>query len=162
MWRFPIIALVLSSALAAHAQAGSNSEVSAAVTSAMHGTVAATGKGGLGAQARLHAVELQLGGAVAAVQAAVPGMLAAIEPIRWPKRRDAGIARQDDVTSPVAGASSRGGSGLSYPLSNAMSLGLRYWFLTDEDLADLEMAETGSLQSGYMNHRFLVRARWHF
>lgn len=165
MWRVPIMLLVLSSALAGHVQAGSKDEASAAVMSAAHQTRATTGKAGLGAQARLRAIQLQLGGALATVEPAVPQRVApSIAPAHWLIRHAGTTPQSERVRRALQERADGGtsGSGLSYPLGDAVSLGLRYWFLTDEDLADLEMAETGSLKSGYMNHRFLVRARWQF
>jgi len=50
---------------------------------------------------------------------------------------------------------------LRYPVSERMSLGLGYRFVTSEDLR-FESAESAALESDYGGHSFVVRARWAF
>lgn len=85
------------------------------------------------------------------------------------------LARAD--VRPVAGPGVRGtsddratdgvlvlferGDGLDLPVNAQMSLGVNYEYLTEEDLL-FEVAETGSLVSGYDDHRVMVRASWRF
>jgi hypothetical protein len=54
-----------------------------------------------------------------------------------------------------------GKPGLALPVSDSVSLGLRYQYLRREDLR-LEVAKTGSLDEGYSNHKLVLRARWQF
>jgi opacity protein-like surface antigen len=51
--------------------------------------------------------------------------------------------------------------GLALPVSDSVSLGLRYQYLEREDIR-FEVAETGSLDDGYSSHNVVVRARWQF
>lgn len=51
--------------------------------------------------------------------------------------------------------------GLALPVSESVSLGLRYQYLRREDIR-LEVAETGSLDEEYSSHNLVVRARWQF
>lgn len=56
----------------------------------------------------------------------------------------------------------RGGKpGLALPVSESVSLGLRYQYLRREDIR-LEVAETGSLDEDYSSHNLVLRARWQF
>jgi hypothetical protein len=151
-----ILIVALCCTVAAPAQAGSGT---AAVATAAQSAAARTGKSVLPRAARLAAIQLEVGGAVAVVQPAVRARLPGDMPGVWlllpedPRLAGRGARR------PGEGGS---GSAFSYPLSETISLGLRYRFLTDEDLAGFEAAESGSLRSGYATHRFVVRARWQF
>jgi hypothetical protein len=51
--------------------------------------------------------------------------------------------------------------GLALPVSESVSLGLRYQYLRSEDIR-LEVAETGSLDEAYSSHNLVLRAHWHF
>ena len=54
-----------------------------------------------------------------------------------------------------------GKPGLALPVSDSISLGLRYQYLRREDIR-LEVAETGSLDEEYSSHKLVLRARWQF
>jgi hypothetical protein len=54
-----------------------------------------------------------------------------------------------------------GKPGLALPVSDSVSLGLRYRYLEREDIR-FEVAETGALDEGYSSHNVIVRARWRF
>ena len=54
-----------------------------------------------------------------------------------------------------------GKPGLALPVSDSVSLGLRYRYLEREDIR-FEVAETGALDEGYSSHNVIVRARWQF
>lgn len=51
--------------------------------------------------------------------------------------------------------------GLAVPVTESVSLGVRYRYLRPEDLR-LEAAETGSLDEEYSSHKVVLRARWQF
>jgi len=51
--------------------------------------------------------------------------------------------------------------GLALPVSESVSLGLRYQYLRPEDIRR-NMAETASLDDGYSSHNLVLRARWQF
>jgi hypothetical protein len=51
--------------------------------------------------------------------------------------------------------------GLALPVSESVSLGLRYQYLRPEDL-HYEIAETASLDEGYSSHNVVLHARWKF
>jgi hypothetical protein len=51
--------------------------------------------------------------------------------------------------------------GLAVPVSDSVSLGVRYQYLEREDIR-FEVAETGSLDEGYSSHNVVLRARWRF
>jgi hypothetical protein len=50
---------------------------------------------------------------------------------------------------------------LALPVSESVSLGLRYQYLRREDFRRV-VAETVSLDDGYSSHNVVVRARWQF
>jgi hypothetical protein len=54
-----------------------------------------------------------------------------------------------------------GKPGLALPVSESVSLGLRYQYLRPEDIRR-EIAETASLNEEYSSHNLVLRARWHF
>ncbi len=51
--------------------------------------------------------------------------------------------------------------GLALPVSESVSLGLRYQYLRPEDL-HYEIAETASLDEEYSSHNVVLHARWQF
>ncbi|HEX5077787.1 MAG TPA: hypothetical protein VFV80_01475 [Geminicoccaceae bacterium] len=51
--------------------------------------------------------------------------------------------------------------GLALPVSDAVSLDLRYQYLRPEDI-HRDIAETAALDEAYSSHNVVVRARWHF
>jgi hypothetical protein len=51
--------------------------------------------------------------------------------------------------------------GLALPVSESVSLGLRYQYLRPEDIRR-DMAETASLDDAYSSHNLMLRARWQF
>lgn len=152
----PILIVSLCCAGAVPAQAGSGA---GAVATAAQPAAARTGKSVLPRAARLAAMELEIGGgAVAVVQPAVRARLAGDMPGVWLLPEDPRLAGRGALRRGEGGS----GSAFSYPLSETVSLGLRYRFLTDEDLVGFEAAQSGSLKSEYANHRFVLRARWQF
>ena len=62
----------------------------------------------------------------------------------------------------LAGASDdRSQSVFSVPVSERVSFGFGYEYVTPEDLA-FELAESGALASDYESHQVMIRARWRF
>jgi opacity protein-like surface antigen len=51
--------------------------------------------------------------------------------------------------------------GLGLPVSETVTLGLRYQYLRPEDIRR-DVAETASLDDEYTSHNLVLRARWHF
>jgi hypothetical protein len=51
--------------------------------------------------------------------------------------------------------------GLALPVSESVSVGLRYQYLRPEDIRR-DVAETASLDDGYSSHNVVLRARWRF
>ncbi len=109
-------------------------------------------------------VKLQLGARVGA-QAFVQPAVRASMPSSAMQRSINGVARSQaaDGRNGVLALFGLGGGrpGLAVPVSDTVSLGLRYQYLEREDIA-LEVAETGALDEGYSSHNVVVRARWQF
>jgi hypothetical protein len=150
-----IVALCCVSA----AQVWADSGVGAVATATQ--TVAArTGKIALPRDARLAAMQLQFGGTLAAVQPPLRGRATGEIPAIWLLGEEARLAPAGRATQRPG--DNGGGSAFIYAVSDRVSLGLRYRFLTSEDLTRFEAAESGALRSDYTNHRFVVRASWQF
>jgi hypothetical protein len=152
----PILIVALCCAAASPAHADSDA---AAVATAAQGAGARAGKATLPRSARIAAMQLELDGALAAVEPAVRARLPEDVPGVWLIGPEQQRLAMRGGLQPAGGGN---GSALIYPLSTTVSLGLRYRFLTDEDLVGFESAQSGSLRSDYVNHRFVVRARWQF
>jgi hypothetical protein len=71
--------------------------------------------------------------------------------------------RASDGRSPMLALFGLGGQkpGLAVPVSDSVSLGLRYRYLRREDFRRV-VAESVSLDDGYSSHKVVVRARWQF
>lgn len=164
MWRIWMFGVALWLAMAAPAQGTSEAQTDAAGGGAVQGSAAVIGKAGMPGQAGLRSIQLQLGGVMAYVEPAVRAR--AVEAASDRQDLESGVPSSERHEGPVRffkrDAEGSGGSVLSYAFTPRMSLGLRYRFLTDEDLAQFEAAESGSLSSDYLTHRFVVRARWAF
>lgn len=104
----------------------------------------------------------QIGGAQAFVQPAIRASLPTSALRRSIDRavraRAASERRQPPATLFGLGG---GKSGLMLPVSQSVSLGLRYQYLRPEDL-HLDIAETASLDENYSSHSLVMRARWKF
>jgi hypothetical protein len=110
-------------------------------------------------------VKLQLGARVGA-QAVVQPAVRASMPSPAMQRSINGVARVQqavDGRNGVLALFGLGGGrpGLAVPVSDSVSLGLRYQYLEREDIA-LEVAETGALDEAYSSHNVVLRARWQF
>jgi hypothetical protein len=109
-------------------------------------------------------VQFQIGaraGALAFLQPALRARMAAVATHRTIN----GVARAPQATDARNGMlglfGSSGKPGLALPVSDSVSLGLRYQYLRREDIR-LEAAKAGSLDEGYSSHKLVLRARWQF
>jgi hypothetical protein len=110
-------------------------------------------------------VQLWIGaraGAQAVLQPAVRARMPTVATLRTIN----GVAqahRASDGRSAMLALFDLGGGkpGLALPVSDSVSLGLRYQYLRREDVR-LEVAETGSLDEAYSSHKLVLRARWRF
>jgi hypothetical protein len=128
-------------------------------TSVQAGSSAAPGEGAT--------VQLEIG-ARAGAQALLQPAVRALMPTAAMHRTINGVAqarRAADGRNPMLAlfnlGSGSGKPGLALPVSDSVSLGLRYQYLRREDIR-LEVAKTGSLDDGYSNHKLVLRARWQF
>jgi hypothetical protein len=111
------------------------------------------------------AVQLQLGARVGAQAFAQPAVRASMA-VAGMHRTINGVVqaqRTADGRNAMLGLFNRAGGkpGLALPVSESVSLGLRYQYLRPEDIRR-GMAETASLDDGYSSHNLVLRARWQF
>jgi hypothetical protein len=116
------------------------------------------------AQDEAAAVQFQIGaraGALAFLQPTLRARMAALATDRTIN----GVGRAPQTTDGrdgMLGLFGPGGKpGLALPVSDSVSLGLRYQYLRREDIR-LEAAKAGSLDEGYSSHKLVLRARWQF
>jgi hypothetical protein len=109
-------------------------------------------------------VQFQIGaraGALAFLQPTLRARMAALATHRTIN----GVARAPQTTDGRNGMlglfGSSGKPGLALPVSDSVSLGLRYQYLRREDIR-LEAVKAGSLDEGYSSHKLVLRARWQF
>jgi hypothetical protein len=110
-------------------------------------------------------VKLQLGARVGAHAFVQPAVRASIPTLAMHRSINGVSAAQQaaDGRNGMLALFGLGGDkpGLAVPVSNSVSLGLRYRYLEREDVR-LEVAETGALDEGYSSHNVMLRARWRF
>jgi hypothetical protein len=109
-------------------------------------------------------IQLQIG-ARAGAQAFLQPAIRASMPTAAMHRTINGVAQAHRTATgrnKVLALFSRGDrSGLALPVSESVSLRLRYQYLRPEDLRR-NIAETASLNDGYSSHNLVLRARWQF
>jgi hypothetical protein len=110
-------------------------------------------------------IQLQIG-ARAGAQAVLQPAVRASVPTAVMQQTINGVARAQrapDGRSPMLGLFGTRGQkpGLALPVSDSVSLGLRYQYLRREDFRRV-VAESVSLDDGYSSHNVVLRARWHF
>jgi hypothetical protein len=109
-------------------------------------------------------VQLEIGARVGAQAFLQPAVRASM-PTAVMHRTINGVVqaqRSADGRSTMLALFNLGGKpGLALPVSESVSLGLRYQYLRSEDIR-LEVAETGSLDEAYSSHNLVLRARWQF
>jgi hypothetical protein len=167
MWRLLGLTLVFvaGAATAAHGDDRLARPATGSIESALHQSVALTGKRELAVDAHAGIVQLPIGGALALAQpslrAAVTGAsrpaAAPVGPLGFgaehPAVRPAGLARWVELNGRKPT--------LAYAVTDSLSLGLGYRFLRTEDLV-FKVAKTGSLDSNYQSHNVLFQAHWEF
>jgi hypothetical protein len=162
MWRMLGLTLVFVAGATTAAHANSRLDMSVGgIETALHQSAAITGKGIRAPRTAEEALQLQVGDALALTQ---PSLRA-----RLP--RD-GSRRSLAPQLPAEHEARRPGtmrwlnlSGsnplLAYPVTESLSLGLRYSYQRSEDLV-FKVAKTGSLEDDYQSHNLLLRAQWEF
>jgi hypothetical protein len=110
-------------------------------------------------------IQLQIS-ARAGAQAVLQPAVRASVPAVVMQRTINGVARAQqgpDGQRPTLGLFGVGGQkpGLALPVSDSVSLGLRYQYLRREDFRRV-VAESVSLDDGYSSHKLVLRARWQF
>jgi hypothetical protein len=107
-------------------------------------------------------VQLQIGARAGALAFLQPGLRARLAALATHRTiNDAQASRATDGGNEVHGLFGSRKPGLALPVSDSVSLGLRYQYLRQEDLR-LEVAKTGSLGEDYSSHKLVLRARWQF
>jgi hypothetical protein len=162
MWRMLGLTLVFVAGATTAAHADSRLDVSVGgIETALHQSAAVTGKGIRTPRTAEGALELQVGDALALTQPSLRARLAGNDNRRLlvPRLPAAQQARRPGTmrwlnlsgTNPA----------LAYPVTESLSLGLRYSYQRSEDLV-FKVAKTGSLQDDYQSHNVLLRAQWEF
>jgi hypothetical protein len=162
MWRMLGLTLVFVAGATTAANANGRLDMSVGgIETALHQSAAVTGKGVRAPRTAEEALQLQVGGALALTQPSVRARLPRDANRRYlapqlPREREArrtGTARWLNLggTKPV----------LAYPVTESLSLGLRYSYQRSEDLV-FKVAKTGSLHDDYQSHNLLLRAHWEF
>jgi hypothetical protein len=163
MWRLLGLTLVLVAAATSTANADSRFGISArTIETALDQSTATTGKGRRMPDA---ALQLQIGGALALTQPSLRASLAGHgSGADLTLQLLSGRGHADPARPAVAvrWLDLRGAKpALAYPLTDSLSLGLRYSYERGEDLI-FKVAKTGSLHDDYQSHKVLLRAQWEF
>jgi len=156
------VALCATLAVATAPQAyGETARDAAAAHPAASRSTGVTAKADAG---RGHAVtRLELSGATKAVmEALLQGAVAGERPVLIGGHTGGlGGGRAHGAFGEASKWTGGGSAGLRYAVSSTVSVGLNYRRVTEEDLS-FEVAETGSLESDYDSHNFVLQARWEF
>lgn len=162
MWRTLGLTLVFVVGATSAANANSRLDMSVGgIETALHQSAAVTGKGIRAPRTGEGALQLQVGDALALTQSSLRARLA-----RNGNRRDlapplpAGQEARRPGTMRWLNLSGSNPA-LAYPVTESLSLGLRYSYQRSEDLV-FKVAKTGSLQDDYQSHNLLLRAQWEF
>ena len=161
MWRMLGLTLVFVAGATTAAHADSRLDVSVGgIETALHQSAAVAGKGIRAPRTAEGALRLQVGDALALTQSSLRARLARNGDRRYLAPPPAGQAARRAGTMRWL---SLGGSNpaLAYPVTESLSLGLRYSYQRSEDLV-FKVAKTGSLEDDYQSHNVLLRAQWEF
>ena len=162
MWRMLGLTLVFVAGATTAAHANSRLDVSVGgIETALHQSAAVTGKGIRMPRLAERALQLQVGDALALTQSSLRARLARNDDRRYlappspagPEPRRPGTLRWLNLSG--------SNPALAYPVTESLSLGLRYSYQRSEDLV-FKVAKTGSLQDDYQSHKVLLRAQWEF
>lgn len=162
MWRTLGLTLVFVVGATSAANANSRLDMSVGgIETALHQSAAVTGKGIRAPRTVGETLQLQVGDALALTQSSLRARLA-----RNGNRRDLGPPLPAGQEARRPGTMrwlnlSGSNPALAYPVTESLSLGLRYSYQRSEDLV-FKVAKTGSLQDDYQSHNLLLRAQWEF
>ncbi len=157
--------LVVASSSVAHA-AGDHIRVAVGVDRVVQQSSALIGKARRTADDRQRAVQLQVGGALAlaqpAIRAAVPAQDRMLSQVKHSQRRSEATASTVPTDGTAFWLDADGDkTGLAYPVSDSLSVGLGYRYVRGEDL-EFKVANTEAVASDYGSHNVLLSARWQF
>ena len=165
MWRVLGLTVVLVAGAPTAAHANSRLDVSVGgIETALHQSAAATGKARRTPRTAGEALQFQVGDALALTQSSLRARLAPhggryLAPHLPSVHERDGLARQTGAVRWLNLSGSK--PGLAYPVTDSLSLGLRYSYQRSEDLV-FKAARAGSLQDDYQSHNVLLRAHWEF
>ena len=162
MWRMLGLTLVFVAGATTAANANSRLDMSiGGIETVLHQSAAVTGKGIRAPRTAAEVVQLQVGNALALTQPSLRARLARGGTRRYLAPQ---LPAEHEARRPVAVRwldLSGSKPGLAYPVTESLSLGLRYSYQRSEDLI-FNVARTGSLDDDYQSHKVLLRAQWEF
>jgi hypothetical protein len=166
MWRMLGLTLVFVAGATTTAHANSGLDMSGnGIESALHQSAAVTGKGDRAPRTAGEALQLQVGDALALTQPTLRATLPSGASRRYLAPRQPATREQTSPARRAIAARWLDLDGarptLDYPVTDRLSLGLRYSYQRGEDLV-FKVAKTGSLNDTYQSHRVLLRAQWEF
>jgi hypothetical protein len=132
------------------------------IETALYQSAAAAGRARLAERVPVEAMQLQVGGALALTQPSLRASFGGHGTRRYLSPHRLSGRPPADPPAVVRWLDLRGSRpALAYPVTEWLSLGLRYTFQRGEDL-NFKAAKTGSLHDDYASHRVLLRAQWEF
>jgi hypothetical protein len=166
MWRVLGLTMVFVVGATTAANANSRLDMSGSgIETALHQSAAVTGKGRRAPRTAGEALQLRVGDALALTQPSLRARLAGddsrgyLAPPLSTAHEPAPAARRPATVRWLDAGDAR--PTLAYPVTDSLSLGLRYSYQRSEDLV-FKVAKTGSLSDNYENHNVLLRAQWEF
>lgn len=164
MWR--VLGLTLICLVGAASGANADSRLRApgrGIETALHQSAAVAGTKHRSQRASSQILQLQVGGSLALSQPSLRASLAEDGARRALAPRLLSRRQQPTQGRGLKGARWLDLGGvrptLAYPLTESLSLGLRYSYQRSEDLV-FKVAKTGALDDSYQSHKVLLRAQW--